>query len=383
MHIRNQESPLTLASAILKRSYATSQLTEDTHGCIPDHLFNKVKAYNGKSTEIVSEQRSIRSNLHSDDSRKPTIALNATSALPQRPQNQRKTGLCIPGALSIDPRVRNAAAKEGLTPSENAIWLLVVAAREYATTMLKSCTEIKRSAMMGKHARVPLPRPHTLSYKPKPGEVTRRVNPPPKANPAPRVPAPSGPLRITAFDIHTLVTQLPMGAAASLAGTVSRESFETTLFHGIDVASSLDGGDRFGSLRRFIVSGINARAAQAASDTSRKTATARELQEDRKSPHGGLGRGAKDLASLRARSSVTPKSEGENTSEISAAGSQQAPAPTDMQHESYAQSAARRGKGSGVKNLRAMLARNRPLTPGESAESQTTESSAQNTANGN
>ena len=362
----------------------------------------KVRAYKRKSTNgaseqgpIRSEQGPIRSNLDMDISRKPTLALHPTRALLQQSQNHLKTGLRIPGALSIDPKVRNAAAKEGLTPSENAIWLLVVAAREYASTVLKSCTEVKRSAIMGKYARVPLPRPHTLSYKPKPGEASRKSNPTPRATQTPRTSGKSGPLRITAFDVHALITQLPMGAAGSLAGTVSRQLFETTLMHSVDTGSSLNGGERFDSLRRFIVSRINAHAAQATSETSRKAAKVTLTKEDRKSPHGGLGRGAKDLASLWARSTVPSKNEGGNSAEKSDVGSHQqtangqntgsqaAPVPTEAQQQGDAQSAGRRGKGSGVKNLRAMLARNKPLNQGESAGGQSAESSGQSMSTGN
>uniref|UniRef100_A0A7S3LEV5 Uncharacterized protein n=1 Tax=Amphora coffeiformis TaxID=265554 RepID=A0A7S3LEV5_9STRA len=380
-----------LVLAILKRSYATSQPKEDTDGSIPDYLRNKVKAYKRSGTEMLIEQGSIRSNLNLDTSRKPTLALHPIKALTQRSQNHLKTGLRIPGALSIDPKVRNAAAKEGLAPSENAIWLLVIAARQYAATILKSCTEVKRSAIMGKHTRVPLPRPHTLSYKPKPGEANKKTSPAPKASQATRNSGPSGPLRITAFDVHTLITQLPMGAVGSLAGTVSRHSFERTLLHSVDTGSSLVSGETLDSLRRFFVSRINARAAQATRETSRKTANATATLEDRKSPHGGLGRGAKDLASLRARSSFTSKNEGENSAERSDTGghqasgqnigSQGASVPTEAQQQGDNQSGGRRGKGSGVKNLRAMLARNKPLNPSESAGGQMAEGQSPSTGN--
>ena len=338
-----------------------------------------------KSAELVSHQESNRTTLNVDISRKPILALYPTMDLRQRPQNKLKTGLRIPGALSIDPKIRHTAAKEGLTPSDNAIWLLVIAAREYAATILKSCTEVKRSAITGKHTRVPLPRPHTLSYKPKPGEASRKANPTPKAIQVPRTSGPSGPLHITAFDIHNLITQLPMGAPGSLAGTVSRQSFETTLLHSVDTGSSLDVGEEFDSLRRFIASRINVRTEQATNLAAKTPGT----QEDRKSPHGGLGRGAKDLASLRARATFTSKNEAESSADRSDSGSHEekasgqntgsegTPVPAEEQQEGDAQSGGRRGKGSGVKNLRAMLARNKPLDSGECAGGEAEESSGQ------
>lgn len=356
---------LTFASAILRGSHATAQPIVDTSDCITDHMRKNVDVFEKNSSEGLSERRTIQSYVHSDNYRKTTLGLDVIRKRPLSPESQSKSGLRIVGTLSIDPKVRNAASKEGLTPSGNAVWLLVIAAREYAMTILKSSTEIKRSAILGKHSRVPLPRPHTLSYKPKPGEANKKLSTP-KANAATRGSASAGPLRITAFDVHTMATQLPMGAATSLAGTVSRQSFETTLMNTVDSGVGLGVGVGFESLRHFVASRINAQVAQAASDTSRKIVT----QEDRKSPHGGLGKGAKDLAALRARSSFISKSDGDSTtSEITGSQQERSARESTQSQQSLvsvkeqqpdAQPTDRRGKGSGVKNLKAMLARNKP-----------------------
>lgn len=43
----------------------------------------------------------------------------------------------LPGALEIEPLVRKHAAHSGLTASEHAIWMLVVAVREHASSLIK------------------------------------------------------------------------------------------------------------------------------------------------------------------------------------------------------------------------------------------------------
>jgi hypothetical protein len=44
----------------------------------------------------------------------------------------------LPGALTINPLVQKMSSAEGMSVSDSALWLLVVAAREYTTLVLKS-----------------------------------------------------------------------------------------------------------------------------------------------------------------------------------------------------------------------------------------------------
>lgn len=335
-----------------------------------------IKAPKQKETEFSR----LQLDEATSDIRKPLVAfapckLGDHGAKPQR----HRTELRIPGALSIDPIVRRAASEEALTVSESAIWVIVIAARQYAMTILKSCAEIKKSSFEGNHLRVPQPRPHTLMYKPKPGDSSRKSGSAHKKKQSFK-----GPMRISPLDIHTLVTQLPMGEVGSHGGTVSRACYETTLMNSFDMGAGFT-SNKFDDLRRSIV----AKMMNAPPPPATKPADKEDVV-DRQSPHGGLGRGAKDLASLKLRSTVAAKKEGDKPSEekanpaqepthhssVEKAGtSQSGPSPTQAeqktedQQQGDAQAGARRGKGYGVKNLRAMLARNKPGQP-ESGEKQ-------------
>jgi hypothetical protein len=43
----------------------------------------------------------------------------------------------LPGALDIDPLVRKLASRSGVKVSDNAVWLIIVAVREYSSSLLK------------------------------------------------------------------------------------------------------------------------------------------------------------------------------------------------------------------------------------------------------
>ena len=374
--------------ALLRGCHSDAFPLEDVAVFIPHQWKKRVKPI---TTTRQKESESFRAQLDTaaDDYRKSLLSFGPSQIRRQAAKdNKQRTELRIPGALSIEPVVRRAATSQSLEVSESAIWVLVIAAREYAMTILKSCANIKRSSFEGKHLRVPQPRPHTLTYKPKPGDLAR------KSGNAQKKPSFRGPMRISPLDIHTLVTQLPMGAVGSNGGTVSRMSYETTLMNSFDIGAGFT-GENFNDLHRSIVSRMmNTPSAETPKPAPNATteAAAQEDAVGRLSPHGGLGRGAKDLAALRLRSSFTKK-EGEALlpEEKTDARVQSEQPKVDEQLEKTqlnpslaqgeekieeqgdAQAAARRGKGYGVKNLRAMLARNKPDEPGEKPESSSAE----------
>jgi len=61
----------------------------------------------------------------------------------------------LPGALQIEPLVRKHAAHSGLTASENAIWMLVVAVREYSSALIKKIMSNDKDFGNGYAPRVP------------------------------------------------------------------------------------------------------------------------------------------------------------------------------------------------------------------------------------
>lgn len=61
----------------------------------------------------------------------------------------------LPGALQIEPLVRKHTAHSGLTASENAIWMLVVAVREHSSALIKKIMSNDKDFGNGYAPRVP------------------------------------------------------------------------------------------------------------------------------------------------------------------------------------------------------------------------------------
>jgi hypothetical protein len=312
-----------------------------------------------------------------------------------------RTELRIPGALAIDPIIRSVTSRQSMKAADHAVWLVVVGAREYANMLIKACIEAKKAAAEEKIVRTLRPRALHVSARLKPFDFTIKSK------------APGGG-HITAFDLYTLTSQLPMGAVRSLGGSVSRLSFEAAQMNSLDTRSSVvEGG--FEVLKNFVLSKLTSSIAAASSrslaqqNASTKghaaeaapkaiskpvpriasKATRKISQEESKSG-GGLGKGAKGLASLRERSSFSKKEDAlstveKNTSATAQENKGEGTVPTEVKQESGpdadkveesnmdednsdSNSAGRRGKGSGVKNLAAMLKRNRPSTEEGSSE---------------
>jgi hypothetical protein len=318
----------------------------------------------------------------------------------------------IPGAIAIDPNVRARAHQLGMKVSENAVWLLVAAAKEYTDSVLKSIITSVKSIDAGQ-----VPARH-----PKHQIMKRTKGSPTKNGTSPGEPTlPSGMIRsITATEVHALTARMHTGAVLSLGGSVSRLSYERSLFSSLDMSAAtvVNSSDE---VRQYItselLSSIEPKPASIqmnetkvgipltqASETSRSDAPTEERKRLSaaqniilRPPIGGLGRGAKDLAALKARASVTSKdnvggpvaaaqslpSEPGPTAappEASIAapealpaenpGAQKAATTDDegkrsLQNQSpmpkhQPMGVSRKGKGFGVKNLRAMMARSVP-----------------------
>jgi hypothetical protein len=249
-----------------------------------------------------------------------TPAISGPSVQPptERPNSASKA-LCIPGAIAIDPNVRARAHQVGMKVSENVVWLLVIAAREYADSVLKSSIASVKAIEAGQ---VPARRPRY-------GMKRRAKMSPAKDDTTPGEPTlPPGVIRcITAPEVHALTASMPTGAVLSLGGSVSRLSFERSLFSSLDMSSAV-GGIASDEVRQYITSELlssiapkpmkvepSTRMSESkigppltqASETRQPAKNLPPVQRVVRPPIGGLGRGAKDLGALKARSSFTRK----------------------------------------------------------------------------
>jgi hypothetical protein len=209
----------------------------------------------------------------------------------ERQRHGEGCSLRIPGAIVVDPHVRRLAELSGLTTSENAVWLMVVAVKEYAKSLIDFTISSTNAVEAGQlpprlNARVPGKRAASDSGSTNPGESRHK-----------RLKC------ISSIDLHSVASNLPL-SGQTLGGCLSRETFERGLHLTYD-RSSVIGENAFTDLKSFIIASVtpsNSKRLKVEPPKPTMKTSTDEALKGRKSPSvRGLGRGAKDLAALKAR----------------------------------------------------------------------------------
>ena len=341
-----------------------------------------------------------------EDHRGPGVADNISS--------------CIPGALIVDPLVRRIVQGVGMRVTENAIWLLVVAVKAHTEAVLKNVVNIKEGLGSGQLYSASTQTPSSSP----PGKSSQKNKE-------------KGHRLIGASDMCTISAAMPVGPIESLGGSLSRGVFERCLHSSYD-SNPVSRGRDFLEIQKFLTSEILASGVRRAkleclhsknnppvnptkpdcSTTEEPSSKPEQFVEQDVGPSGsamaqrpsirGLGRGAKNLAALKARASSTPPAQ-EGATEMDSSGrslasndesgrsnlngnkqgemsttegtlaegtSQSVGDERDGEMNPGSSSPAmqaRRGKGFGVKNLAAMRARSiqSPATDGPPKEDET------------
>jgi hypothetical protein len=282
---------------------------------------------------------------------------------------------CLPGALAIDPFVRSLSSGSGMRVSENAIWLLVVALKQFASNSILQAIDSAKAVNSGCLPPRSLPT-ISLSKRPSPSKA--------KDSPIKRQRTDEPIHCLGIFDFYSPVACMSTKSATgnSIQAAVSRFAFEKSL-HAMFDGHVCQDSVMFEGLKDFLTSKLSIIVPAKERDLALSASVDKVAnQNERRSPvqSGGLGRGAKSLASLMARTNkpVPPTSvanEGKGLPESSHLTSGDVAQPTfasttdddneeketDDKSEALQQS-ARRGKGFGVKNLAAMRARSSTIT---------------------
>jgi hypothetical protein len=278
---------------------------------------------------------------------------------------------CIPGALSVDPYVRSLCATSGMKVSENAVWLLVIAMKLYASQCIAQTIETSKSiaSVDGAISPQPVNRAHSVLGKRHPAAES--------PIPRKRIRCDGDKHRLSAFDFHSMmVSTSASGTTRSISRNLSRLAFENSLHASADelvdaTTRDCDAVHRFLTAKLSVFTPAQEKHPQQPPPPSQPVLSEPPLPERRVSAtSGGLGRGAKDLASLKAR---TTKGEGLRASPVNGATTPPGPSRSETPSTSAEgtdkpvtspedksdanQQSARRGKGFGIKNLAAMRAR--------------------------
>jgi len=371
-------------AGLLERCVQPTAPLRDISGFVPDKLQSRIRIVPKPSSSAVlksaKEAKRKLDGRSKDDSETTAstyfpliLESNTKHTAPLYLPSSAASSARIPGALVVDPRVRKIADAAGMKASENAIWLLVVALKEYTKTVLDDTLSTIKAVETDSIPRGPSIRTQLLPKK-RPAADSSVSSAP--ATVSANHPDPTK--SITPMDIHTTIASMSCGSR-SLGGCLSRATFERSLFSSFD-NSFVAGGNAFNEVKRFVVSAVTPPEPKRTKVEPPKTNVNEGV---RKSPVSrGLGRGAKDLASLKARSSFS-KSDTSVGSSIAAANEASGDAdvraepatptqtmeisahsPQELEKRVDSGSATiqspgtpRKGKGFGVKNLAAMRAR--------------------------
>lgn len=306
---------------LMERCLDTKVLLSDIAGAVPRTLQEQINTVRSRSLRLkrkaIEGAASNTDSKHQPQSKKfqidyPSynpIIFEPASAIEQSTENRPEMeSMRVPGALIIDPQVRKLADSHGLKVTEHAVWLLTVAVKEFATSFISKVLSTKEAVTMG---RVP---PHlTRQF-----VVSHRLGVE-RSNEASKADEPCNSKKvIDSSDLHTVIANLPI-SSRSLSGSVSRTVFERSLSSAVD-SSFVLGGSAFDALKKHIIKKITPIESKGPrSDYLTVTPTHAVHHGNVPHPHDnltdrithpvrGLGRGAKDLAALKARaSSITSR----------------------------------------------------------------------------
>lgn len=242
---------------------------------------------------------------------KPIIQFDQFGYLPaiaeagKSPYSERKSvhaKIRIPGALAIDQQLKASCHSMNLKMrDDNILWLVVAAAKEYTSKTLKGCIALKKSIHIGK-----MKRPRCISSSIARPEKKLRRDP---SNPD----LPKETRHITPLDMQSFIATLPMAGVRHQGGALSRITAERTLMATYETLPPF--GTAFLELKKFLWEKI----APSYSETitfkkapehlpvlpcAPQGAFASQI-ESRQKVQVGRGRGAKNLAALKIRTSAT------------------------------------------------------------------------------
>lgn len=161
------------------------------------------------------------------------------------PKGMESTSPCIPGAIVVDPLLREAAEAKGLKVTNNAVWILIVALREHTRNVLKNSMVLKKALESGQVYPPALHYPNVLAFSTrKDGKQHEKPSAPVKQ---------SGPKRlINCMDILAAAERLPSGQIGSSGGSVSRLSLEQSFQTAFNSIPSCIADNGFRYVQHFV-----------------------------------------------------------------------------------------------------------------------------------
>jgi len=195
------------------------------------------------------------------DEVQPFPSTERTPAEDAVPRSMEKSSSWIPGALAVDPLVRDLAQEAGMRPTENAVWLLVVAMKEHAKNVLKHAISQKEAVENQQVPSRTLHYPKILTTSSK--STSKRDLSQEKQDKSRNMPSTLQQVKtrksLTAHDIYAGSVMMPTGSIGSLGGSVSRSALERCFHLAHDSLPALPGNE-FVKVQRYITGEISSLA---------------------------------------------------------------------------------------------------------------------------
>ena len=161
---------------------------------------------------------------------------------------------CIPGALVVDPFLREIVEENDMKVTDNAMWLLTVALKEHIKNILNDSIEHRKGLGKGEIYPQAIHYPNVLATN---SNKNRKI-PKGKTSSAPQEVGRK--IRINSMDLFAALNMLPSGQVSSIGGSVSRISLEQTFLSAFNSIPSFVAGNEFKDVQSFISNEITAMA---------------------------------------------------------------------------------------------------------------------------
>ncbi|CAB9501189.1 expressed unknown protein [Seminavis robusta] len=355
-----------LIMALIRRSHQEIVPVSEVTGVVPSSCRDRVEILpvgkRKRPKEVVKPPSKTKETLAVPDKTGQTFPRRpAPYALPlfqdgtqqdvERVPLESDQSASMPGAMVVDPRVREIVHSEGMRVSENAVWLFVVAVKEYAKSMISKTVQSKEA--IRKHRIPPKPESRTILCKPNPKTkaISKKDSHDKKSNAKRKVSLDQNRV-ISATDLSMVGGKMQMGPIGSLGGTVSRLACERTTFAPTNSNNVLKGG-AFDEVRSFLTSEL-----WSASLEKQNELRGRRLQaKSSASPKPPNNEGQNENASAKKEDFSAPKPAAKQQTTAAERRTSRSPVP------GLGRGGKNLGLGRGAKNLAALMARTSAAAP--------------------
>jgi hypothetical protein len=292
---------------------------------------------------------------------------------------------CIPGALAIEPTLRQAAEEKGLQHTDSATWLLTIALREHTKNILRGSIAHNKGIEKGVIPREIVRYPNILASNPKKDAKPGTESTPESLE--------GGCIRrVQAFDVYSAARRLPAGQTSTIGGAISRLSLENAFLSSLQSMSPSFVDHKFKQVHEFLASEIydiscnlkstgserlmnsvhqRTRISTTAEDSMPDDATRSPLPISVAASSVHAGNAGTQFQSDSRKSSKSLSRAGTEEKSVEHEASFQARGPKDTEHDTSQESTDSpvqkdsdqvcqkpiAGVGRGAKNLAAMMAR--------------------------